>query len=331
MLAICVDKAGEEDAPLELGARTSEELTVVNKDVPEELTLEPSELVVLDVKLADEVVLTNPGGGDGISTGTAVVIVADAELKGTVEVRVKVTVVEDELAPATDVEDVIGEDDRLLEIVRVNVGEVAVDTTRDEVTTEGTAGRLGAASELVEGRVVAKDDASSEPETGELLEVSSTEVVDVNCVDSVPLVAPEEGTTGADVGIPGGPDPTEDGLEGRPEDTGTLPEITYEGRIGAPPEENPGSGLVMLADDTGGDVDAVAEPVVGTLGCTLVGSDGDVIGVDASGVLPDSPGKPELCSVFVTAPVGEMPDDRPEVCVSGVAPLEIDDGLPFVR
>ncbi|KAL1595037.1 hypothetical protein SLS60_009722 [Paraconiothyrium brasiliense] len=201
MLTTSDDEAAEEeleldvDAPLELGARTNEELPVLNKDVVEELTLEPSELVVLDVKLDDEVVLTNPGGGDGITTGTVTVAIGeDEKLEGTVEVRVKVTVVGVELGPITNVGEIVREEGRLVDVVGVtielgpvrvlctievvtdipvdvvgelppDVGEVPVDAIRDEVTTKETAGRLGAAFALVKGRVVAKDDAGGEPVT----------------------------------------------------------------------------------------------------------------------------------------------------------------------
>jgi hypothetical protein len=95
--------------PPELESKTKEELLLPNEDGMEDLRLETSELVVLDVKLADEVVFTNPGGGVSMAVLTTVLVMADAELKGPVEVTVKVTVVEIELGHATEVGDVIAE------------------------------------------------------------------------------------------------------------------------------------------------------------------------------------------------------------------------------
>ncbi|KAF2445682.1 hypothetical protein P171DRAFT_520432 [Karstenula rhodostoma CBS 690.94] len=123
VLAGCDDKITEEerelgvDKPPELEAKTEEGLLLPDEDVMDELKLDMSELVVLEVKLTDDVVLTNTGGeGGGFTAGlVTAVVVADAELKGTVEVLVKITVVDVELG------DVVAKDGKPLEIVKVTV------------------------------------------------------------------------------------------------------------------------------------------------------------------------------------------------------------------
>jgi hypothetical protein len=366
VLVLCDDKTSEEeredsvDMPPELDRKTKEELLLPSQDIVEELMLVINELVVLDVKFANEVVFTNPGGGGFTAGLVAVLVVVDTELKGTVEVLVKVTVVDVELGSATELGDVVAENEIPLEVVRVivepdwlrvlcktvegvkevpggvgaglplNVREVAVDAIWEEVTMEGTTGPLGAKLELDAGKVVAKNDDGGELGTSELPEGTSTpEVVDGSGKDTVNCVVSMEEPAGAEVGTPDGLYIIEDEPKGLPEDTGVLPVDAADGRFGGPIEENPGRKFDVLPNDTVGEFDAVAEAVIGTLGCAFDGTDEDTLRVGADEVTTGLPGEPELSRVFVVALEAEMPDDGLGICVSAGAPLEVD-GLPHM-
>ncbi|KAK7184567.1 hypothetical protein PSPO01_09238 [Paraphaeosphaeria sporulosa] len=214
-LAACDDKDSEEErlgfvAPPELEEKTTEELLIPNEDVLEELWLDISELVVLEVELADDVVLTNPSGGGGIIADlVAVIVVADVEPKGIVDVLIKVTVVDIELGLESVLEDLVADDMPPLETVRVtvepeiilcrtvdgvkcvtgeegdglplDVSEVTGDATWDVVPPEGTVGRVGARIELGMGKV-SKEDAGAGLGTEGLLKLlegtSTPEVAD---------------------------------------------------------------------------------------------------------------------------------------------------------
>lgn len=363
VLAVCDEKTSEDerelgvDVPLELEAKINEEL-LLNEDVMEELMLEMSELVMLEVKLADEVVLTNPGGVGRFTAELAtVVVMADVEPRvTTVEVLVKVTVVDVELGPDTELGDIVAEDETPLEIVRVtvepetvlcravegvaefagevgdklplDVGDITVDVTRDEVTTEGTVGRVGAEIEL--DQVVAKDDASGGLGTGELVEDRCIpEVADGLGKDTVNRVDSAEEPAGAEVGTPEELDTVEDVPRELPEETGTLTEEADDGTFEGPLEVPAGEEFRVLIDDTGRKSDPETEAVIGALDCTLGGTDEDAPGANADEMSTELPGEPELCSVFVMALVGALPDDRPKLCVFCGDSRDVD-GLPRV-
>ncbi|KAF2445681.1 hypothetical protein P171DRAFT_484348 [Karstenula rhodostoma CBS 690.94] len=153
------------------------------------------------------------------------------------------------------------------------------------------------------GKVVVKDDAGGALGTEELLKllegISTPEVADGLGKDTVNRVDSAKETAGTGVGTPDGLDTVEDVPKGLTEDTGTSTEEAVDGTFGGPPEVTAGGGFGLLLDDTGGNIDAGTEAVIGALGCTLGGADEDAPGTDADEMSTELPGEPEPCGVFV--------------------------------
>jgi hypothetical protein len=323
---------------------------IPGEDVVVELRLCISDLVALEVKLVDDVVLTKLGR-DGITNGLLTDSETDMKTNGAVELLGKVVVeLRLGLAPGNIFED----DGTPLELVGVTVGfdevlckpvenvtripddgvdrlplalaELTVDTTRDVVSLEDTVGRVDARLEF-DVEKVGKDDAGAGLGTEELPELlEETSTVEVAGGLGKDWVEREDSSDdpGAKLETPRGPDTVEDILKELTEDTGKVVEVAVDRTFVELLGVSVNNEVCVFLDGTGRKIDNETETIIGALGCTLgrVDPDGTMTGLFVE------PG-PEPCGLLMLVLVGAVPDGRSGLCVFCGAPLDVDD-LPNV-